>query len=269
MNIISRTSVLYFLLAPIMQYYRVAKHKSKWRKKNQHNLTEACNIFPIEKVTVGEHTYGDITFYYFGGEHEYLRIGSYCSIAGNVKFLGGGEHAVNQLFTFPIKRHVYKEDAGEDTDDETGDDGADGDEESPDGPDTGDGETDYSSDDAGDENADGDSEEGGEESTETNDDKDEKRKKFNMYRRFIHLYNVIKTIIDKLKNVVKDDPVQNAVIKRVINNLTDVRDNMFDFMTVKYKSSSYVQILIFFETAISIVKLNFELVRNNKINLKQ
>ena len=115
MNIISRTSVLYFLLAPIMQYYRVAKHKSKWRKKNQHNLTEACNIFPIEKVTVGEHTYGDITFYYFGGEHEYLRIGSYCSIAGNVKFLGGGEHAVNQLFTFPIKRHIYKEDAGEDT----------------------------------------------------------------------------------------------------------------------------------------------------------
>ena len=162
------------------------------------------------------------------------------------------------------------EETGEDTDDETGDDGADGDEESPDGPDTGDGETDYSSDDAGDENADGDSEEGGEESTETNDDdKDEKRKKFNMYRRFIHLYNVIKTIIDKLKNVVKDDPVQNAVIKRVINNLTDVRDNMFDFMTVKYKSSSYVQILIFFETAISIVKLNFELVRNNKINLKQ
>lgn len=60
------------------------------------------NPFPIEKVTVGNRTYGDIEFYFFGGEHEELRIGSYCSIAGNVRFLGGGEHPRNPFVYIPL-----------------------------------------------------------------------------------------------------------------------------------------------------------------------
>lgn len=115
MKLINRNSSLYFVLAPIKQYWRIAKHKSLWRKANSHNLTQAVNVFPIDRVIVGKYTYGDIQYYYFGGEHESLKIGSFCSIAGDVKFLGGGEHPVNQLFTFPIIRHIYREDAGEDT----------------------------------------------------------------------------------------------------------------------------------------------------------
>lgn len=83
-----RTTFLFFILFPIWKYIELAKHKSKWRKKNQHNWSHAKNLFPIEKVTVGNRTYGDIEFYFFGGEHEELRIGSYCSIAGYVRFLG-------------------------------------------------------------------------------------------------------------------------------------------------------------------------------------
>ena len=48
-----------------------------------------------------------------------------------------------------------------------------------------------------------------------------------------------------------------------------LHDNMYDFMTIKYKAVSYVQILIYFETVLSVIRLNFELLKNNKINLKQ
>ena len=110
-----RTTFLFFILFPIWKYIELAKHKSKWRKKNQHNWSHAKNLFPIEKVTVGNRTYGDIEFYFFGGEHEELRIGSYCSIAGNVRFLGGGENPRNHLSTFPFTRHIFGITAKEDT----------------------------------------------------------------------------------------------------------------------------------------------------------
>lgn len=154
-------------------------------------------------------------------------------------------------------------------DDAGGDDGADGDAE--DGPDTGgeDGETDYTSDEGGDGGDVGD--EGGDGSGEetSDEDKAEAYKKLHMYKRYMHLYNLLEVIIEKCRNIVKPDATQNAVIKTVANNLSDLYDNLFDYMTIKYKSASYVQILLYFETAISVIQLNFELLKNNKINLKQ
>lgn len=90
MKLISRSSTLFFFLAPIKQHYRLAKFKSVWRKKNSHNLTQAKNIFPLDKVSCGNRTYGDLEVYYFGGESECLQIGNYCSIAGDVRFIMGG-----------------------------------------------------------------------------------------------------------------------------------------------------------------------------------
>ena len=75
--------------------------------------------------------------------------------------------------------------------------------------------------------------------------------------------------LEKLRSIVTSNPVDNSVIKVVINNFNDLRDNMYDYMTIRFKDESYVQILIYFETIISIIKLNFELLRNNHIKLKQ
>lgn len=149
-------------------------------------------------------------------------------------------------------------------------------EEEPDssGPNLGDGEEDYSSDDTadetGDENPDNEEDNSNDsENTESEEDKNEALKKYHLYKRFLHLYNIIESFNEKIRDVVKSDATQNAVLKTVSNNLTNLSENMFDFMTIRYKSSSHIQVLIYFETAISIVKLNFELLRNNKINLKQ
>lgn len=150
------------------------------------------------------------------------------------------------------------DDDGEETGAETEDGDAEG------GPDTGDdGEaTDYS--------ADGDTE-GDSETTDdtgnTTDDVD-KRKKYNIYKRYLNIYEMTNNFLEKLRSIVTSNPVDNSVIKVVINNFNDLRDNMYDYMTIRFKDESYVQILIYFETIISIIKLNFELLRNNHINLK-
>ncbi len=107
MKLVKRNSILYFFLQPIMDAYRMAKQKSMWRKKNPHNWTKAVSIFPIEKVTVGDRTYGDICYRFFGNENEGLKIGSYCSIGGYVTFMGGGNHDFKLLSSFPFARHVY------------------------------------------------------------------------------------------------------------------------------------------------------------------
>lgn len=172
-------------------------------------------------------------------------------------------------------------DAGPDTGDDGGtdygdtgegnavaeDEGADGD-EGEDGPDTGDDGTDYSDPDAqGDAPEEGTDDNQGEEKSP--EELAEDTKKYHMYRRFMHLYTILESIIEKCRSVVKNDSVQNAVIKVVSTNLSDIYDNMYDFMTIKFKSATYIQILVYFETVISAIHLNFELLRNNKINLKQ
>lgn len=115
MSIIIRESTLYFILQPIIQHFRLARHKAAWRRKNTHNWTQAVNIFPIGRVSVGKRTYGDIRYYSFGNEDEYLTVGNYCSLGGNITFLGGGNHCFSHLSTFPFARHVYGLPTGSDS----------------------------------------------------------------------------------------------------------------------------------------------------------
>ena len=115
MHLIKKNSALYFLLLPLKRRILLAKQQAVWRKRNSHNKTMVKNYFNIDKVRVGCRTYGDIEYYDFGNESASLTIGSYCSIAGNVKFLGGGEHPTNHTSTFPFSRHVYGRAGGEDT----------------------------------------------------------------------------------------------------------------------------------------------------------
>lgn len=161
----------------------------------------------------------------------------------------------------------------ETNDSEESDDGSDADttDDAPDEPETGDdGGEDYSDDTSDDS---GDTDDGNNE-TDTSDDGDgedaeEKKKKYSMYLRYLHLYELISTFSEHIRSIVKDDFTQNAVIKTVVNNLNNLYNGMYDYMVIKYKTSSYVEIMLYYETVINCVRLNFELLRNNKINLKQ
>jgi acetyltransferase-like isoleucine patch superfamily enzyme len=94
------------LARPVRDSVRLAIHRATWRRRNPHNFTGAGTVFPIERVSVGEYTYGPLNLYFFGHADEAVRIGSFCSIGANVTMLAGGEHPIDRPTTYPMKRHV-------------------------------------------------------------------------------------------------------------------------------------------------------------------
>ena len=82
--------------------------KQKWRANNPHNGTSVRNMFPIENVSVGNNTYGEIGILIFNKEYQ-LHIGNYCSIGPNVQFLLSADHYLNRISTFPFKTKMLDE----------------------------------------------------------------------------------------------------------------------------------------------------------------
>ena len=75
---------------------------TQWRAKNAHNTTTVTQYqFPMDKVSVGKYTYGNLIIRSWDGANERLTIGNFCSIADNVTFLMGGEHDYSRLLSFP------------------------------------------------------------------------------------------------------------------------------------------------------------------------
>lgn len=98
-----RHNMMYYYAASIIEKYRLAKFKAKWRRRNEHNLTEAANIWPIDKVSVGKYTYGLLNCAFFGTKEdtEKIVIGNNCSIARDTIFIAGGIHDEKCITTFP------------------------------------------------------------------------------------------------------------------------------------------------------------------------
>lgn len=86
--------------------------KIKWRRYNNHNFATAGNVFPLEKVSVGNFTYGSLIVYDYGESNAKLQIGNLCSIALDVKFILGGNHFINRLMTYPISPMIVNQDIG-------------------------------------------------------------------------------------------------------------------------------------------------------------
>ncbi len=98
-----RETWIYCWLRDIKHDIQLAKFKVLWRKLNSHNETyPGGDVFPVDRVSVGQKTYGEINVYGFDRPDTTLTIGSYCSIAGNVQFWIGGEHPTKFFSTFPF-----------------------------------------------------------------------------------------------------------------------------------------------------------------------
>lgn len=80
--------------------------KIKWKRRNPHNSTNMENAFRIEKVEVGKETYGGLRVIDYSKTDFKLKIGSFCSIGGDVTFLLGGEHNIKTFSTYPIKAKI-------------------------------------------------------------------------------------------------------------------------------------------------------------------
>jgi len=87
---------------------KIIKLRREWRRRNQHNKTEMINIFDIEKVSVGNYTYGKL-YVLMNNLQSDLKIGHFCSIAPEVVFILASDHSLNTITTFPIKVKILEE----------------------------------------------------------------------------------------------------------------------------------------------------------------
>lgn len=84
-------------------YLKLYLFRKKFRQLNRHNLTIIKNFCDLGKIVVGKKSYGEIQVTDFSSSDTKLYIGSYCSIAPNVRFLLGGEHQISSISTYPFK----------------------------------------------------------------------------------------------------------------------------------------------------------------------
>lgn len=89
-------------MGKIIRVLKLLLFKRKWRKSNLKNETIAGTVFPVNKVIVGDYTYGVLNVHYFGNPREKLLVGRLCSIADEVQFMLGGDHYYKTLLTYPI-----------------------------------------------------------------------------------------------------------------------------------------------------------------------
>lgn len=74
----------------------------KWKRMNRHNSTSVANLFDLNKVIVGNYTYGNLFVLAHNSFHK-VKIGNFCSLAPNVAFIVESDHSMNHISTFPFK----------------------------------------------------------------------------------------------------------------------------------------------------------------------
>lgn len=82
--------------------YKLYKLNKKWHKDNPDCFITFKNIFDLSFFSVGKGTYGDI-FVLNHNPGPALKIGSFCSIAPEVKFILSSEHNLKTISTYPFK----------------------------------------------------------------------------------------------------------------------------------------------------------------------
>ena len=87
----------------LTNYLKLYLFRKKYRRMNRHNFTQIMNFCDLSKVIVGKKSYGELNATDFSPADTKLYIGSYCSIAPNVRFLLGGEHQIKSISTYPFK----------------------------------------------------------------------------------------------------------------------------------------------------------------------
>lgn len=83
-------------------------------------------------------------------------------------------------------------------------------------------------------------------------------RKYVLYQKFMSLHNALGNYISKLENSTRDDIGLNQVLKISTNKLRDLKNLTFEYMTMKFKASTYVQSLLFYQQLIVSTQLVFK-----------
>lgn len=95
------------MFGKIKKTFRFQMMKLKWKQKNKNNLTYPGKYFNIDRVEIGDFTYGQINAQTYECENSRLKIGKLCSVAANVQFILGGEHNTRTFSSYPFQENFF------------------------------------------------------------------------------------------------------------------------------------------------------------------
>lgn len=119
--------------------------------------------------------------------------------------------------------------------------------------------------DTGDEEADPDADTGedGTSEEEAPEDTGDKSKNTYLIRDFIELFYTTKNMIEKLNNVSKTTLVKSKVYLQVIENLSDMNNTLYEYITHDFSKKSYVFNLYQFNLFLECIKVNIEIIKKS------
>lgn len=90
------------LLYRIYSFFAERRKARIWKQRNTHNHAKLGDVRDIGCVEIGKGTYGTVNAELTRSEAK-LKIGSYCSIGKNVRFIPCADHPTNLLSTYPFR----------------------------------------------------------------------------------------------------------------------------------------------------------------------
>ena len=98
---------------------------------------------------------------------------------------------------------------------------------------------------------------------ETPEDDGDKSKNTYLIRDFIELFYTTKNMIEKLNNVSKTTLVKSKVYLQVIENLSDMNNVLYEYITHDFSKKSYVFNLYQFNLFLECIKVNIEIIKKS------
>lgn len=105
------------IIKKLSECMRLITLKKQWKQHNIQNNTwlGKCNytnmfckkIFDLNYISIGRGTYGPLNIISSDNDYEQLKIGAYCSIGGDTKFILSGGHDYNRLSTYPFRNKYF------------------------------------------------------------------------------------------------------------------------------------------------------------------
>jgi len=86
------------------------KFMKEWAIRNGHNNVVPVSLFPLDIVSVGSYSYGELNLITYdpNNKSDVLKIGNFVSISTGVRFLMHEMHQLEAFSTFPLKSVLLK-----------------------------------------------------------------------------------------------------------------------------------------------------------------
>ena len=101
----AKSNYKYTLLYSVLRNIKLNNFKRKFNKKFPQNDVIPMNIFPIEIISLGKFSYGELNITTFNNK-SHIFIKNYVSIAQDVNFLLDVEHNLHNISVFPYRVKV-------------------------------------------------------------------------------------------------------------------------------------------------------------------